>query len=186
MKSIPSYDCGVVRTQVNRYISLAILNCSISVLEVLLLLCVFALISIGFALISETLDNMMGELQPISVERLCHLADGFKNACEEQDIMSNLDEAIELPWLSVPLIVQNRRLFHCSPSQKHKSWCSNRIVGLRIADIHSASTTQFSSVYHGLATRMNNSSLGAKLKKRRSPQWNHNLWTLTQWRATTI
>ncbi|KAG1763739.1 hypothetical protein EV702DRAFT_1156702, partial [Suillus placidus] len=171
--SIPSH-CGVVRIQVNRYISLAILNCSISVLEVLLLLCVFALISIGFALISETLNNMMGELQPISLERLCHLAGGFKKACEEQDIMSNLDEAIELPWLPVPLIVQNQRLFHCSQSQKHKL-C-----------IHSASTTQSSSVYHGLATRMNNSSLGAKLKKRRSPQWNHNSWTLTQWRATTI
>ncbi|KAG1770867.1 hypothetical protein EV702DRAFT_1138241 [Suillus placidus] len=170
MKSIPSH-CGVVRTQANRYISLAILNCSISVLEVLLLLCVFALISIGFALISETLDNMMGELQPISVERLGHLAGGFKNACEEQDIMSHLDEAIELPWLSVPLIIQNRRLFHCSRSQKHKLWCSNRIS---------------SSVYHGLATRMNNSSLDAKLKKRRSPQWNHNSWTLPQRRATTI
>ncbi|KAG1773691.1 hypothetical protein EV702DRAFT_1128432, partial [Suillus placidus] len=173
----------------NKNISLAILNCSISVLEVLLSLCVFALISIGFALISETLNNTMGELQSISVEWLCHLASGFKNACEEQDIMSNLDEAIELPWLSVPLIIQNLRLFHCSRSQKHKLWCSNRIVGLRIAHtshIHSASTTQSSSVYHGLATRMNNSSLGAKLKKRRSPQWNHNLWTLTQWRATTI
>ncbi|KAG2348297.1 hypothetical protein BDR05DRAFT_956879, partial [Suillus weaverae] len=75
---------------------------------------------------------MMGELQSISVERLCHLAGGLKNACEEQDVMSNLDEAIELPWLSVPLIIQNRRLFHCSRS-KHKLWCSNRIVGLRIA-----------------------------------------------------
>ncbi|KAG1767901.1 hypothetical protein EV702DRAFT_1146036, partial [Suillus placidus] len=167
------HDSHVSRNLVSENITWSMFGCRISplLLEVLLLLCVFALISIGFALIGETLDNMMGESQPISVERLCHLADGFKNACEEQDIMSNLDLAIELPWLSVPLIIQNRRLFHCSRSQKHKL-C--------------ASTTQFSSVYHGLATRMNNSSLGAKLKKRRSPQGNHNLWTLTQWRATTI
>ncbi|KAG2344794.1 hypothetical protein BDR05DRAFT_961191 [Suillus weaverae] len=64
---------------------------------------------------------MMGELQSISVERLCHLAGGFRNACVEQDIMSNLDEAVELPWLS-----------------KHKLWCSNRIVGLRIAQTSTA------------------------------------------------
>ncbi|KAG2344913.1 hypothetical protein BDR05DRAFT_961326, partial [Suillus weaverae] len=97
---------------------------------------------------------MTGELQPISVERLCHLAGGFKNACEEQDIMSNLDEAIELLWLSVPLIIQNRRLFHCSQSQKHKLWCSNCIVGLRIAQACIACTTQSSSVCHRFATRM--------------------------------